>query len=1132
MTKKAPSAQSKKTKHPESAEPVKQEVIGFPVVGIGASAGGLEALEVFLKNVPLRSGIAFVIVQHLDPTHKGMMVELLQRVTPIPVIQVSDRMRLEQDHVYVIPPNKDMSLLHGMLHLLDPVEPRGLRLPIDFFFRSLADDLEQQSIGVILSGMGSDGRLGLRAIKEKGGGVFVQDPSSAKFDGMPRSTIDSGLADIIAPVEDLPEKIIAYLGHAHFALKDDLPLEKKSQSGLEKVLILLRTQTGQDFSLYKKSTIYRRVERRMGIHQIEKIADYVRFLQENPHETELLFKELLIGVTSFFRDPEMWEFLKTKAIPALLASRQAGGVLRAWVAGCSTGEEAYTLAIVFKETIEALKPSGKFRLQIFATDLDKDAIDKARVGFYPLNIEADLSRERLRRFFDKDEHGYKIGREIRELVVFAPQNVIMDPPFTKLDILVCRNLLIYMDAELQKKLLPLFHYSLNPGGILFLGSAESIGSFTHLFKPLDRRTRLFIKVYQGGRPEPLDLPASFSRDLPSFQGVAISQSKAETFSLNLQTLTDELLLQHYAPAAVLTNERGDIIYISGHTGKYLEPAAGKANWNVFAMAREGLRYELNTIFERVLRQKTTVTRKRLRVRTNGETQLVNLTVEQLEKPAALQGQVLIVITDVEEPVGETGPGDVQSAGTEGKRVVMLEQELSQARDEILSIREQMQTSQEELKSTNEEMQSANEELQSTNEELTTSKEEMQSMNEELQTVNHELQSKVRDLSQANNDMKNLLNSTDIATLFLDDELNIRRFTTKTATIIKLIATDIGRPITDIVTELQYPALADDARAVLHTLIFSDKQIPTSDGKWFNVKIMPYRTQENRIDGLVITFTDISRAKKLEACLRESEDRFCKAIESSGDIVAAVDRALRYTWIHDPRHELFDPSVLIGRSNDEFPDMPNARELMEIQRDTLKKKRKIRKELRVELVNGARRFYELIATPLKEKDGDINGMILVARDKTSVKNAEGVLEESENTFRFLFDSMNEGAMFQDAQGRILRANHKAGSILGVSVTKMAGKNFPDLGLTAVREDGSGFPFEEHPPLIAVRTACPVEAVVMGVFQPEHNRRRWIRINAMPRLRAGETTPYEVYTTFVEIASPHPGQVPVAKQDKRS
>ena len=562
----------------------------------------------------------------------------------------------------------------------------------------------------------------------------------------------------------------------------------------------------------------------MGLHQIDKIATYVRFLRENPQEIELLFKELLIGVTSFFRDPPAWEQLKDEVIPALLAAQPKGGVLRAWASGCSTGEEAYSLAMVFKEALERVKPAGNFSLQVFATDLDRDAIDRARAGVYPANIAADVSPERLRRFFVQDEHGFRVGKEIRETVIFAPQNVIMDSPFTKLDLLICRNLLIYLDPGMQKKLIPLFHYSLNPGGVLFLGSAETIGAFTDLFAPLAGKKRFYRRLDSALPAEPVEFPSSFFPDLPH---AATVQPQARMPVPNLQALADQLLLQRFSPAAVLTNDKGDILYISGRTGKYLEPAAGKANWNIFAMAREGLRYELNNAWQKALRQKTAARLKGVKVGTNGGVQAVDITVQPISEPAALQGMVMIVFTEVATPPETKGAGKTPRASARSDSLAALERELQQAREETQTCREQMQTSQEELKSTNEELQSTNEELQSTNEELTTSKEEMQSLNEELQTVNHELQAKVDELSQANNDMKNLLDSTDIATLFLDEALNVRRFTPQTTSIIKLIAGDAGRPITDITTDLDYPGLAADARQVLRSLVFIEKQVATA-----------------------------------------------------------------------------------------------------------------------------------------------------------------------------------------------------------------------------------------------------------------------------------------------------------------
>jgi two-component system CheB/CheR fusion protein len=857
--------------------PVHQGSGQFPIVGIGASAGGLEALEQFLRRMPAGSGMAFVIVQHLDPTHKGIMAELLQRITGMEVFQVRDRMRVKPNCVYVIPPNKEMSILHGVLHLFEPTAPRGLRLPIDFFLRSLAEDRQAGSIGVILSGMGSDGTMGLRAIKEKAGVVLVQEPASAKFDSMPRSAIAAGLADLVAPVEELPGKIIDYLRHAHVIAKTEGALAEKEQSALEKVLILLRVKTGQDFSLYKKNTVTRRIERRMSIHQIDRIGAYVRFLQENPQEVELLFKELLIGVTSFFRDPAAWEQLRKEVIPELLAGHPAGGVLRAWSVGCSTGEEAYSLAMIFKEVLEQVKPTAVLTLRIFATDLDRDAIDKARQGSYPANIVADVSPERLHRFFIQEESGYRVTKEIREMVTFATQNLIMDPPFTKLDILICRNLLIYLTSESQKKLLPLFHYSLKPGGIMFLGSSETANAFTDLFNTVHIKSRLFRRRETVLTAEPLTFPPSFS---PVRPGVTKESTMAKP-AANLQSLADQLLLQRFSPPAVLVNDLGDILYISGRTGKYLEPAAGKANWNIFAMAREGLRFDLGTAFQKALRQKELTVARGLKVGEGRETQTVDITVQAIAEPEALRGMVMIVFTDVATPLARKAAGRAQKSTAGSARTIELEQELQLVREALHTTREEMQSSQEELKSTNEELQSTNEELQSTNEELTTSREEMQSMNEELQTLNVEQQTRMDELSRTNNDMRNLLNSTEIVTVFLDKQLQIRRFTSGANKLFKLLPGDVGRPLSDITSDLLYPGMAEEAGEVLRTLVFSEKQITATDGRWFKVRIMPYRTMEEVIAGVVITFAEITAAKKLEAALREENAKLKSLLEAKG-----------------------------------------------------------------------------------------------------------------------------------------------------------------------------------------------------------------------------------------------------------
>ncbi|WP_432742618.1 chemotaxis protein CheB [Methylobacter sp. G7] len=838
----------------------------LPIVGIGASAGGLEALENFFSHVPDNMGVAFVVIQHLDPNHKGMMPELLQRTTAMTVLEAQNRMHIKPDCIYVNPPNKELSILHGTLYLHDSVAPRGLRLLIDAFFCSLAEDRRDQSIGVLLSGMGSDGKLGLRAIKEKSGLVLVQDPADAKYDSMPRSVIDAGVADIIGTAAELPLHIINYLQHSPrkaFACSEPI-LEDHSLSALGKIAVLLRAQTGNDFSLYKKSTLYRRIERRMELHQLDHIASYVRYLRENPHEQDLLFKELLIGATGFFRDQLAWDYLKTDAIPALLANYPEGKTIRAWVPACSTGEEAYTLAIIFIEAIEQAKPRARYLLQIFATDLNADAIAHARQGFYAVHSVADVSPEHLARYFNAENNGYRIKNEICEMITFAPQNIINDPPFTRLDIISCRNLLIYFSADLQKKLLPLFHYALNQHGLLLLGTAESTGNFSYLFTPLKAKVRLYRRI-DNPLPKPeVDFPNKNFIAVP-----AVRQTVDDAgLPINLQQLMDHTLLAHYAPAAVLVNAGGDILYFSGHTGKYLEPSAGKVNLNIHAMAREGLRQALTGSVRLALQRLTAVHLDGLQITGESGTHTVNVTVQAIEQVEALRGKVIIVFTDV-------------ATARTRKRTAKLPQPeaLQQAQLEIQTLRDEIQFLQGELKASHEERQLANQEM-------LISKEEMQSMSEEILTVNAELQAKLDALLWVNNDMKNLLNSTEIATVFLNNKLHLRRFTAHTSQIFRLLPQDEGRPLSDITTDLDYPLLQQDAIDVLRTLVVSDKQIQTHDSRWFDVRIMPYRTMDNVIDGVVITFVDISLAKNLELALNEHA------------IVAMTNRKGEITYVND------------------------------------------------------------------------------------------------------------------------------------------------------------------------------------------------------------------------------------------
>ncbi|NDP21100.1 MAG: PAS domain S-box protein [Paludibacter sp.] len=872
---------TKKSKPTVSSNIKPSDSVKFPIACLGASAGGLEAFELFLRNIPENTGIGYVFIQHLDPNRKGMLPELLQRMTTMKVFQVKDGMKVQPDTVYVIPPNKNMSILKGILYLSEPHETRGLRLPIDFFFRSLADDLNEQAIGIVLSGMGSDGSIGCRAIKEKNGKVLVQEPTNAKFDSMPRSAINSVSADSVAPANDLPKKMLSLLKNRTY-VKLNIEEEQDDQSSLEKIITILREQTGNDFSLYKKNTLYRRIERRMNVHNIDKIIKYVQFLAENPKEVNILFKELLIGVTNFFRDVAVWEKINETILPELISTKRNGTILRAWVTACSTGEEAYSLAILFKETIEKIKPHKAISLQIFATDLDEEAIETARKGVFSKNIDSNISASRLKRFFTQTDHGYRINTEIREMVIFAKHNIILHPPFTKLDILTCRNLLIYMDTQLQKKLLELFHYCLNKNGYIVLGSAETLGTQSHIFTPIDAKLKIYKRSESTVRREIYDFPSSYSKNNPNSTEKELPMKDTP----NIQTLADQLLLQHFSPPGVLVNENGDIIYISGKTGKYLEPAVGKANMNIFAMLREGLQTEFLHAFRQAIIKKTAIDLKNVIVGISGGMQQVHIKIQWIDKPEQLKGMVMIVFNDL--PISlEDKPTKKRSKSSNIFNQLELEKEVQHVREEMQNTLEEVQTSQEELKTSNEEFQSTNEELQSTNEELTTSKEEMQSLNEELQTVNAELMSKVEEFTQVNNDMKNLLNSTEIATLFLDKELNIRRYTDQATKIFKLRKTDIDRPLTDLVSDLIYPEMVNDSHEVLKTLVFVKKQIPTKDGRWFSIRIMPYRTFDDRIDGLVITFFNITDLKELEAELNEKEQMHQLILMNSSDIIIQI-----------------------------------------------------------------------------------------------------------------------------------------------------------------------------------------------------------------------------------------------------
>jgi two-component system CheB/CheR fusion protein len=930
-----------------------QESVGkinssFPIVGIGASAGGLAAFEAFFSGMPADtdgfgkhpagSGMAFVLVQHLDPDHKSILTELIRRYTRMQVFEVEDGMVVQPNCAYIIPPNCDMAFLNGTLHLMEPAAPRGQRLPIDFFFRSLAQDQHEKAICIVLSGTGSDGTQGVRAIKGEGGMAMVQSPDSAEYDGMPRSAISTGLVDYELPASEMPNQLIAYAIHAFGRPSSPATVsDPRTENALKKIFILLRTQTGHDFSQYKPSTIRRRIERRMAVNQIDKMDSYVKYLQQTPTEVEALFRDMLIGVTNFFRDPEAFKVLEEQVIPKLFVGKSASSVIRVWSPGCSTGEEAYSIAILLAERQEQIKK--RFQVQIFATDIDSQAISTARAGLYSANIAADISPERLARFFtlEADGKSYRIQKGIRDMLVFSEQKVIKDPPFSKLDLISCRNLMIYMGSDLQRKLIPLFHYALNPGGALFLGTSETVGEFGDLFASLDRKSRLYQrKEYFHGM-----LSASLSRFIPAMTAIDVALPRRITVSavhphskkIPMRELAEQALLQQVAPSAALVNASGDIFYLHGRTGMYLEPVPGEAGINnILKMAREGLRRELTAALHRVVSNREIVCRPGLRVKTNGHFTTVNLTVRPVtalpEDASSEETLYLVMLEEAPEPViSDQSPvisdqssvisdqssvisdqSSVVSDQSQGKSknssgiskpttdanafaIAALRQELRAKEEYLQTTNEELETSNEELKSSNEEMQSVNEELQSTNEEMETSKEELQSLNEELATVNAELQAKVSDLSRINDDMTNLLAGTGIATVFVDRKLQILRFTPAATQIVNLIPGDIGRPAGHILSNLVgYDSMVTDAQVVLDTLIPKDTEVQTKDGKWYMLRIRPYRTIDNVIEGAVISFIDITEMQKTREALRKANDlqRLSVVVRDSHDAIMVQD----------------------------------------------------------------------------------------------------------------------------------------------------------------------------------------------------------------------------------------------------
>ena len=881
---------------PAVKRPAKAKV-DVPVVGLGASAGGLAAFQDFFSGIPAGStpGRAFVLVQHLAPDRHSLLAELIQRCTTLPVREITDGLKIAPNGVYIAPPGQTVALKDNTLRLLKTKAARGLRLPIDDFFRSLALARREHAIGIVLSGTGGDGTAGITAIKASHGRVFAQDPATCEFDGMPRSAIATGLVDFQGPAGAMAAQLGAASPAKALQPDDTTPASGIDPETLRKINALVSARTGHDFSLYKPGTLQRRIRHRMALNRIDRLPDYLRYLEDSAAEVDTLFGDFLIGVTQFFRDPAVFKQVERRVIPKLLPAHAHGKKVRVWVPGCSTGEEAYTLGILLLERLSDLNASVS--IQIFATDIDPTAIAKARTGVYPAGIARDVSPQRLARYFTPEPGGsYRIQKAVRDLVIFSEQDINRDPPFSQLDLISCRNLFIYLSGELQQKLMPLFHYALKPDGILLLGSSEGTGEATGLFSPLDRKAKLYRRlapaVPGGGmsrhrltlqpiRPHLLARPGS-------------GQPSPGAATLPLRELTERLLLRQFTPAGVLVNREGDILYIHGHTGLFLEPVAGAAETNnVLKMARAGLRRELTTALRTAARTGRTVRCPNLRVKSDGQASSVNLSVQPValdrNAPSETQGYLVVWETAVPPPAAPTAARPGRGATT--RRLAELQEELRTKEDFLQSANDELQHSTERLQSSNEEMQSVNEELQSTNEELETSKEELQSLNEEMATVNTELQSRVTDLTRANNDMNNLLAGTGIATVFLDRELRVMRFTPSAADIINLIPSDLGRPIAHLVANLAgYDRLVADAQHVLDTLEPKRLEVVTHAGAWYEMQLQPYRTADNTIEGIVVTFVDIAEIVKTREGLRRANDllRLAVVVRDSRDALTVHD----------------------------------------------------------------------------------------------------------------------------------------------------------------------------------------------------------------------------------------------------
>lgn len=975
---------------PSSSDPVKPTV-----VGIGASAGGLTALKRLFEMMPSDTGLAFVVVVHLSPEHKSHLADILQSSVRFPVQQVNDTTPLEANNVYVIPPNANLSAIDTHLRLSKLEAARGERAPIDHFFRTLASAYDGHSIGVILTGTGSDGTLGLKDIKAKGGLILVQDPNEAEYDGMPQSAIATGLVDRILSLDEMPEALarLAQIEPLVLLPEDEEDRTERNRVLLAKVLSVLKTRTERDFSRYKAATLLRRIARRMQLNYIEDVDEYIEKLRTHPEETRSLADDLLVTVTSFFRDPEVFTHLEKQVIPQMFEGRGPASTIRLWSVGCATGEEAYSLAILLLE--EAARRESRPKLQIFASDLHKHSLEEARIGLYSGDIATDIGTERLKRFFRKENGGYRINKEVREIVTFAPHNLLADPPFSRLDLITCRNLLIYLDRAAQKDVVDLFHYALCPNGYLLLGSAETIDA-SDLFRTQDKKLCLYTKR-NVPPPEPR---------LPVFPVSRLPRNKPDSKTENISgpvsyDAVHQSLLERYAPPSILIAPDNRLAHLSESAGRYLVLPGGDATLNAVKVVRDELRLELHKLLQLSRDTKQLIDSKPIPVRLNGHTAPVVMHVRPAHD-ADQEGYLLVIFEEHQAlTVSSASSASIAAADLEpeqaANRVVELESELAEARQRLQANIEEYETSREEMKASAEEMQSTNEELRATMEELETSKEELQSINEELQTINQENRHKVEELSQLTSDLHNFMAATDIASLFLDRDLRILRFTPQLAELFNVRVSDRGRPISDLTHRLGYRQLRDDAEAVLSRLIPIEREIRDDRGQWYLTRVLPYRSTEDHIQGVVITLIDITAQKTAEAALKESEGRLRLIVESAHDyaIFTMDAEGIVLDWYPGAAVVFgYAAEEIQGRHVDVLytPEDRAAgvvvKELEQAQAEGSAP------DVRWHVCqNGERVFIEGHTTALRDAGGRLTGFLKIGQDVTDRRQAEEALQAS-------------------------------------------------------------------------------------------------------------------------------------------